>query len=65
MSNKSLAPRRIPAWVPIRYTAFCLSLLGTGLSFAALHPAEDADFDPLSMAERPDPRRRAHLRLVH
>ena len=35
MSNKSLAPRRIPAWVPIRYTAFCLSLLGTGLSFAA------------------------------
>ncbi len=41
------------------------ALIRTGLSFAALHPAEDADFDPLSMAERPDPRRRAHLRLVH
>ena len=40
------------------------ALIRTGLSFAALHPAEDADFDPLPMADRPDPRR-AHLRLVH
>ncbi len=33
--SKTLAPRRIPAWVPIRYTTFCLVLLGTGLFFAA------------------------------
>ena len=33
--SQTLAPRRIPAWVPIRYTSFCLALLGTGLFFAA------------------------------
>ncbi|WP_353233527.1 FMN-binding glutamate synthase family protein [Diaphorobacter ruginosibacter] len=33
--SQTLAPRRIPAWVPIRYTAFCLALLGTGSFFAA------------------------------
>ncbi|QIL82107.1 FMN-binding glutamate synthase family protein [Diaphorobacter sp. HDW4A] len=33
--SQTLAPRRIPAWVPIRYTSFCLALLGTGLFFTA------------------------------
>ena len=33
--SQTLAPRRIPAWVPIRYTTFTVALLGTGLFFAA------------------------------
>jgi len=40
------------------------TLIRTGLSFAALHPAEDADFDPLPMAGH-GAARRGHLRLVH
>ncbi|QNN57622.1 FMN-binding glutamate synthase family protein [Diaphorobacter ruginosibacter] len=33
--STTLAPRRLPAWVPLRYTTFCIALLGTGLFFAA------------------------------
>ncbi|NGM46791.1 hypothetical protein G5B31_14730 [Rhodobacter sp. SGA-6-6] len=40
------------------------ALIRTALSFAARHPAEDADFAPLP-ADRPALRSRGHLRLVH